>query len=235
MKEQRPWAVTPHNPIEKIDDNLWAVEAKMPGMPIRRRMCIVKRSDGTLLFFHAIPLDDAELDEIRAWGKPAYLVVGHDQHMVDAHAFKEKLGLKLYGPKERKEQINMRSPLDGTLEDIPSDPSVSIQSVPGSKLGEAVAIVSSGGGARVSLLFCDVIQNSPGSMTALPFRLLGFSGDHPKVVPTFRLLFTSDRAALKKALMNWADMQNLTRIVPFHGTIVETGAAAALRTAAREL
>ena len=155
--------------------------------------------------------------------------------MVDAHAFKEKLGLKLYGPKERKDLIDQRSPLDGTLEDIPADSAVSFQTVPGSKLGEPFGIVKSGDGARVSLLFCDVIQNNPDEKTNFFFRLLGFSGDHPKVVAAFRLLFLSDRAALKNALMSWADMSNLKRIVPFHGTVVEGDAAGALRRASAEL
>ena len=207
----------------------------MPGVPIMRRMCIVKRTDGTLLFFHAIPLDDKELDEIRAWGKPAYLVVGHDQHMVDAHAFKQKLGLKLYGPKERKEKIDNRSPLDGTLEDIPADPSMSLAVVPGSKLGEPVLTVRSGGGARVSLLFCDVLQNTPKEKVNFFFRLLGFSADHPKVVPAFKLLFLSDKAALKEALVKWAQIPNLLRIIPFHGDIVDSNAAEAFRVAASEL
>src|SRR5439155_2276977 len=91
-KPPRPWIVTPHDIINKLDDNLWTVESPVPGVPIRRRMCIIKRSDGQLVFHNAVPLDDAALAEVTAWGKPAFLVIPHNQHGIDAHAFMHKLG-----------------------------------------------------------------------------------------------------------------------------------------------
>ncbi len=42
-KPPRPWIVTHHDPIEKLDDNLWTVSGKVPGVPIQRRMSIVKQ------------------------------------------------------------------------------------------------------------------------------------------------------------------------------------------------
>jgi hypothetical protein len=83
-KAQRPWIVTRHDPIEKVDDNLWTVQGDVPGVPIKRRMFIVKRTDGSLLFFGcAIPLEDALLAEIAAWGRPSILVVS--RHPRSAH------------------------------------------------------------------------------------------------------------------------------------------------------
>ena len=64
-KRPRPWIVTPHGPIEKLEDNLWAVQGDVPGIPFKRRMFIIKRSDGTLMFFGmAIPLEEAMLAEV---------------------------------------------------------------------------------------------------------------------------------------------------------------------------
>ena len=225
----------PHSPIKKIDDNLWVTDDVMEGSPINRRMSIVRRLDGTLLFYGAIPLTDTELDEVRAWGKPAYLVVGHEHHMLDGPAFREKLGLKLYGPKGRREQIALRTEIVGSLEDIPADPSMSVETVPGSRFGEPMVIVRSGGGARVSLLFCDAVDNNPRQGSPFLMRLLGFTGDHPKVVFIFRLLFMTDRAALKAALLKWAEIPNLSRIVPFHGDIFEGNVQQALKRASNEL
>lgn len=233
--KNREWKVTEHSPIEKIEDNLWVVEGRLPGTPIMRRMSMVKRSDGKILFYHAIPLEDSLLDEIRAWGTPAYLVVGHNNHMVDAHAFREKLGLKLYGPVECAKEISARTTLDGTFEEIPGDLNVIVKSVPGTKFGEPVAIVTSGEGARVSLLFCDAIQNNEKSHMPLVFRMIGFASEHPKVVPLFRLLFVKNKIALKQALLQYAETKNLSRIIPFHGAIAETNPAEALRSAANKL
>src|SRR3954466_4920733 len=99
-KPPRPWTVTPHDPIHKLEENLWTVESPVPGLPIRRRMCIIKRSDGQLTFMNVVPLDDAALAEVTAWGKPAFLVIPHQQHGIDAHGFSEKLDVKIYGPKQ---------------------------------------------------------------------------------------------------------------------------------------
>src|SRR5687768_2582252 len=112
-KPPRPWIVTSHQPIEKLEDNLWSVEGRVPGVPFQRRMAIVKRSDGTLLFFHAVPVDDASLAEILAWGKPKALVIGHDKHGVDAAPFAQKLGLKIYGPRLQEKRLRARWELAG--------------------------------------------------------------------------------------------------------------------------
>lgn len=228
----RPWTVGKHSELKQIDDNLWAVEDVFAA-GIHRRMCIIKRSDSALLFFHAVPVDDATLAKIRALGTPKYLVVGHDQHAVDTHAFQEKLGLEAFGPKKLEAALKKRFNVHGSLSDIPRDPSVEIFEMPGSKKDETTILVRSGGGARVSILTSDVLQNNPASLPLL-FRLLGFAGG-PKVVPVYRMLFVSDRSLIKQTLMAWAAMPNLKRLVPFHGTIVDEDAAGAIRAAAESL
>jgi hypothetical protein len=231
----RPWIVTPHDPIEKLDDNLWAVTSQVPGIPVNRRMMIIKLSTGDLLFYHAVPVDDAALAEIRAWGRPAYLVIAHDQHGIDANPFKEKLGLRMFGPRASEAKMREKMNLDGTLDDLPSDPAYAIESCVGAKSGEPMITVKSGGGARTSLLFSDVVQNCRPEDTKLPFRLLGFAGPAPKVVPLFRLLFMKDRAALKSAIDRWAATPALTRLVPCHGHVETKDPAGSLRAIAAKL
>ena len=233
-KAKRPWTVLPHSQIEKIDDNLWGIDSYVPGARIPRRMCIIKRTDGSLLFFHAVPLEESVLAQVTAWGTPKYLLVGHDQHMADAHAFAEKLGLKVYGPQKKEKELRARTDIAGFLEDIPSDPSMDFVSVPGTSHGEAAIILRSGGGSRVSIMISDIIQNTAKDATSLIFRILGFSGG-PKVVPAFRLLFLKDKTAVKKTLLDWAAIPNLKRIIPFHGSIVDNDAAGALKKIAATL
>src|SRR3974390_2165241 len=141
----RQWTVTRHEPVEKLDDNLWSVRGRVPGATFTRRMCIVRRGDGSLLFFHAIPLEEEALAEVQALGRPAILVVGHDQHCIDARPFAQRLGGPGVGPKGRADKIGRRVDLAGTLEDLPPDPAVSVVSVPGSRLADATAMVRSGG------------------------------------------------------------------------------------------
>jgi len=230
-KPERPWIVSPHGPLVKHEANLWTVDGMVPGAPIPRRMAIVRRRDGTLVFYHPIPLADAALAEVLAWGKPAELVVAHASHGVDTLPFARKLGVKVYGPRTDAVRMRARFEMAGTLEDLPADPEVIFQEVSGTKVGEPVEIVRSGD--RTSLVFCDAFQNH-GEDGPLFTRLLGFRGG-PRVVPLFRLLFTRDKAALKVDLLELADLPGLTRLIPCHGAIVDRDAPAVLRRVALAL
>lgn len=182
------------------------------------------------MFFNAMPLRDEVLEEVREWGRPSMLVVPNHQHMIDAHAFREKLGLKLYGPAECAKKIQARAELAGGLDAITTDGEVAVHPLRGVKLGEPAIVVPSASG-RVSLLFGDVIQNTPKASLPLPFRLMGFGGG-PKVVPVFKALFVSDVARLKEHLTEWSECPGLSRLVPSHGDIVDTEASATLKAAA---
>jgi hypothetical protein len=227
--------VTRHDPIEKLEDNLWTVQGDVPGIPFKRRMFIVKRSDGSLMFYgSAVPLEDALLAEVTAWGHPSILLVPHDQHMIDARAFSEKLGLRVYGPKACEAKMRERAEIAGMVEDIPADPWAEVVAVTGAKTGEPAVIVKSSNGQRVSVLIADAIQNNPrGSVGWLP-RLMGFAGG-PKVVPVFKMMFIKDKAALKRQLNEWADLPGLVRVAPCHGDAVTNGAGASLKEAAASL
>ncbi|MEW6431593.1 MAG: hypothetical protein AB1730_08780 [Myxococcota bacterium] len=64
---QRPWEVGRPGPLVPVDDGLWCVEDQVPGIPgARRRMSIIRRADGGLVFFNAVPLPDAQRYEVRA-------------------------------------------------------------------------------------------------------------------------------------------------------------------------
>lgn len=234
-KSPRPWIVTRHDPIQKLDDNLWAVQGDVPGLAVKRRMFIIKRSDGTLMFSGAaVPLDEAAFAEVRNWGRPSILLVPHHQHMIDARAFAEMLELKTFGPKPCEAKMRARADIAGTMDAIPADSTVQIEAAQGTKMGEPVILVRSVGGQRVSILFADVIQNSPKESLSFPLRLFGFAGG-PKVVPVFKMLFLKDKRAFKEQLERWANLPGLERIVPCHGDIVATGAAAALMQAAQAI
>lgn len=88
----RPWTVSPRGQIQELEENPRVVEGQVPTPGgIKRRMAVVRRADGTLLFFHAMPLADAAMAEIAAWGRPTMLVLGHDQHAIDAGPFAKRL------------------------------------------------------------------------------------------------------------------------------------------------
>lgn len=233
MPKKRPWIVTPHGPLEKIDDNLWGLSSSVPNIKSHRRMSIVRRGDGSLLFYNAIPMDDRTLEEVRAWGRPSVLVITHDQHMIDGDAFREKLGVAVYCPAASIEKVRARTEVKGKLEDLPADPVLRWDSATGTKMDEPVMFVTHSGGERVSAVFSDVFQNNSPSSLPFLFRLMGFAG--ARTPPLFKFLFMKDKAALRGAMERWAATPRLSRLVPTHGDVIEQDPAGALRRAAASL
>jgi hypothetical protein len=227
----RPWIVTPHDPPQKLEENLWIVEGEVPKMAMRRRMMIARRADGGLLFFNAVPLRDDALAEVKAWGRPDALIVPNQFHRLDAHAFRERLGVKLYCPRAAMGKVKGIVSVDGAIEDVPGDASIAVTEVAGSK-GEAVMRVTTGG--RVSLIFADVFMNIPRPIGII-MRLLGTAGG-AKCPPLFRMIGVRDRLAVRGAIEELAATPGLARLIPSHGDVLDRDPAGTLRAiAARDL
>jgi len=232
-KPPRPWTVVRHRPLERIEENLHAVEGDVPGIPgFHRRMTIARRSGGGLLFFNAVPVDDATLDRIRAFGKPEILIVPHHLHSLDAHAFREKLGLQVYAPARGRALVAERVPVDGTFEELPEDPTLKVLTVAGFKTGEGLLVVRSG--EHTSLVVADVVTNVPDGPGLKGFiaRTIGFTADRPILPSLVRLRVLRDRPALRAQLEELSRTPGLARIVPTHGDVVERDPAGALRAIA---
>lgn len=231
-RRPRPWIVTPHDPFEKHDDHLWTVTGAIPGLTLKRRMTIARLAGGDLVFYNAVPLADAALAELRAWGRPAFVVIPNRYHKIDAHAFRERLGVRLLCHASVARFVGEIVTVDGGLELLPADPHVRLAPIAGTKQGETALIVT---GARgTSVAFADAIMNVPRG-SGLFNALLGVSGGL-KCPPTFRMIAVADKAAVARDLAALADLPGLARLIPSHGDILEHDPADALRRAiARDL
>jgi hypothetical protein len=87
--------------------------------------------------------------------------------------------------------------------------------------------VKSKGG--VTVLYSDVVMNV--KQAGLVMRLTGFVGG-PKTPAIWKMVFVSDKPALKAHFERTSATPGLTGLVPCHGEIVRDGAAVALRTIA---
>lgn len=221
----RPWTVTPHSPLVEHEPNLWSVESPVPGIKgMNRRMTLAKLSDGRIVFFNAIPLDDAALAKVRAWGKPWLLVVPHRAHMIDAEAFREKLGLTVCCPDVELAKVRARVPSAVAMSSITLEPGVRLDSFLGAKLQEPRLTVVSG--PRTSVAISDVVMNV---ITApLSLRLMGFTGG-PKVVPVQKLIFVKSKKVLADELDQVAALPGLTRVLCSHGEVIEGDVPGILR------
>jgi hypothetical protein len=228
-KSPRPWTVAPHDEIRKLEDNLWDVEGALPGMSIRRRMTIARRSDGRLVFFNAVPLRDEAMKAIEAFGEPAFLVVPNGGHKLDVHAFRARYpDMKVFSPAGARSKVSTVVQVDGALADMPADPWVSLEELDGTKSGDAVMTVRSG--SVTTLVFADAFFNMPDGkgFGGMVQRLLGMTGG-PKLTPIFRLFFLADGKTYAAHLNRLAETPKLDRLIVTHGDIVDSGGPEVLR------
>src|SRR5262249_62050579 len=125
-------------------------------------------------------LADAALAKVTAGGKPSILIIPMPLHAIDAHAFREKLGVAVYTSKTVVDKVRALVPVEGTLDEVPADPALRCEPLGGTRFGETAWIVKSG--PRASLLFCDAVHNSrPGvGFGGFMFHLLRFPRSDPR-------------------------------------------------------
>jgi hypothetical protein len=234
----RPWTVLPHGPLEKLEPNLWAVEGtiRMPAGELPRRMCIARLGDGRLLFMNGVPLRDEAMREVEGFGKPAFLLVPNGYHRLDIAAYKERYPqLRVLAGEGSRKRVEEKVPVDGSWNDAPRDPDVTVESLGGTKVDEAVVSVRSSG--RLSLCFFgDALMNLPDrpGLGGFLFRFLGVSG-RPRVTSIARWFIVGDRSVFREHLLRLAGRPGLKRLVPCHGRIVDQDTPGVLRRIGEEV
>ncbi|MFT3837834.1 MAG: hypothetical protein QM723_12650 [Myxococcaceae bacterium] len=226
---ERPWEVTPMDPLVQHEDNLWSIGGELPWMRgMNRRMAIARTADGRLVFYNAIPLEDALVEKLRAWGKPWLLVVPHHQHMRYGHAFAQKLGLETCAPDGELAKVAARIPGTLPFSKVQLDDTLRLGVFESSKLHEGYLLVKSG--PRTSVAVSDVVMNL--NDTTLKFKLLGFGGG-PKIVFFAKVAFIKDGKLLKQELRQIAQEPGMSRVIVSHGDVIETGGREVLEQVAR--
>jgi hypothetical protein len=229
------WTVHPHEPIEKIHDNLWRVQAPFPGAPFPRAMMLARLRDGRLVIHNAIALDERAMAEVDAWGKPAFMVVPSSAHRMDAKIYKIRYpSLQVIAPPGAKAKVDEVVKVDATSGDF-GDDGVRYEVLDGTKQREGVLSIANSG--ATTLVFNDAIMN----MRSLPgfggfmIGLFGFTGPAPKVSFPARMAVVADKKALRVHLERLATTPGLARFDVGHGAPVTENAAGALRDVAAAL
>jgi hypothetical protein len=232
----RPWTVLPHRPIERLQENLWTVEADLPRGPFKRRMGIARLGGGRLVFLNAIALDEPSMKEIEAWGEPAFAVAANGFHRLDLGAFKVRYPkLRVLAGLGARKRIGEIVQVDGGLELLPADPGLVVEKVAGTKMGDVVCTARAA--SRASLCFPgDVLMNAPRGrgVPGLLVSVLGFVGDlHvPRLI---RWIGVENRGELKAHLSRLADTPGLQHVFTCHGPVISVDPSGALRRAAAAL
>lgn len=228
-KAHRTWTVLPHQPIEKVADNLWRVSGMLG--QTQRQMVLARMGDGRVVVHNAIALDDAEMKEVEAWGKPSVVFVPNGYHRMDAGIWKERYrDAVVAAPAGARKKVEKVVKVDAVTEDAPGDDTVRLRPLDGIAT-ESVLEVRSGG--EVTLVFCDAILNME-QTKGLIGLLLAPTGQvsAPRIV---RMLAIKDKRALAAQLDTLAGTPGLTRLMFGHGRPVTEDAPGELRRVAAQL
>jgi hypothetical protein len=237
-KPHREWTVLPHGKLKRLEHNLLSVTGTMNMPPmgeVTRRMTIVRLSDGRLVIYSAISLDEVEMNALESYGTPAFLIVPGDIHRMDAKPWKDRYPtLKVIAPAGARDKVSEIVPVDATTVDF-GDPAVHFMAMPGTGDKEAVLVVETANGITVVLndLIFD-LANRPGFSGWL-FKAIGMTGDEPHIPLPVKLKEVEDKQAISDQLQRWARMPNLQRVIISHGNIITATPGAVLNRISAEL
>ncbi len=235
-KVNTTWTVGGHRPIEKLSSRVWRVEGDVPGMPLKRVMTVVKRSDGRLVVHNAICLDDAAMREIEAWGPIAFLLVPNAMHRLDAPAFHARYpsARVLTAPGSRAKVAEVVKDV-GLYAEMPEDAAVSLAVLDG--VGESEGFVRVDDETGVTLVLNDAVFNMPhlDGMQGFVLKHVTLSSGGPRVSRLGRFLLVKDKAAFVAALHRLADTPGLVRVIVSHHQTITDRPGDALRAAAATL
>lgn len=213
------WTVLPHGKLEELEPNLLTVTGTvhMPLVDIPRRMTVVRLRDGLLVIYNAIALDEIEMTQLQDYGQLAFLIVPSDHHRLDAKIWKDRFPqLQVISPEGAVDQIAKIVPVDTIAPDF-GDPAVQFVTVPGTRGHECALVVGHSGGT--TLILNDLVANMGGAngFSGWLLKIAGFAGPEPQIPTTARMGLIGDKAALQSQLLQWAQIEPLTRILVSHG------------------
>lgn len=230
------WRVLPHDPIEKLEANLWRVEGALEGMPLRRVMTIAQRRDGKLVIHNAIALGDEAMREIEAFGEPAYLVVPNGYHRIDAPAFKHRYpDIAVVCPAGARKRVEAVVPVAMTYDQMPADDDVRLGHAAGTKNAEGYMVVRHGDTA--TLVLNDLMFNMPhvGGFAGWVLKNITASTGGPRVSRIARWFLVADKQAFADELRGFADLPGLSRVIVSHHEVITQDPKAVLRRVASTL
>jgi hypothetical protein len=232
MSVYETWTVLPHDPVQKLSDNLWHVTALMANGRTQRQMTLARMRDGRVVVHNAIALRDESMKDLEAWGKPSFLVVPNGFHRQDAKIWKQRYpDIKVISPNGARGRVSKIVAVDGSYDDVTGDADVRLVNLEGTKAREGVMVVRSSN--ESTLVFNDALLNMP-KIGGVPGFFLGPTGQLS--IPRFaQWMLVADKRAFRGHLERLSNSEGLSRIIVGHGRTVKERAGEMLASVAAGL
>ncbi len=219
-----------HGGPVQLADNVWQVTGSLK-IPVPRNMTIVRVSQGGLVLYSVVAMNEGGMSELEALGRPQLLVIPHRRHQMDAPFYAARYSeLRIVAPEPaRVHDVAVHGGLDELR-------AVGIESfvLPGNDHEDVVMDIPFGDGR--ALCVCESLGNVKTSgMMSLLFRVLGPPGGSFGVARAVRVREIPDRSRLRDWLRRQAQRTDLRALLFGHGTPIITQVSAALERAATQI
>lgn len=228
--------IFPHGGPELLAEGIWRIRGELP-FPLYRNMIVVKLPSGDLLLHSPVALSDAGFAELERLGRPAFAVVPHHYHQMDAAFYKARYpGLIILTHRDSRSKVAPRVSVSGEIAEVLPGLGMILHDVPGVKVHEYTLQVPLGGGGH-ALIFNDAFGGANATNVSkfvgrAIFRHLGAPGNKPGIARIYRWSQVSDVAALRQYAGEMAKIPDLRLFTMSHGDPVIDNPAAVLRAIA---
>ncbi len=205
---------------------MWTLDADLAGLPIGRRMIVMRRAAGDVVVHSAVCADARTMASIEALGPLTAIIVPSRHHSMDAAAWKHRFPTaRVLARPAAVPAVGKRVTVDGDVASLGADAAVSWVPLAGAP-DEGILLHQAADG--VTAVFNDAFMNLPDRLPGvrgLMMKLVGSTGG-PKVTGLARWFIVKDHGGHAAQLRELAARPDLRRVVPGHGTIIEGADAA---------
>ena len=229
----KQWTVLPHGKLTRVNERIVTVvgDLKMPLLHLPRRMTVVRLETGELAIFSAIALQDPDMAELEALGRPAFLIVPSERHRLDAPGYAQRYpNITVVAPRAGAEKIREVVRVDTSAPDF-GDPAVRYVEV------VADSALEVDGDDGLTIIVNDLIGDIHGEsgLGGWLLRVMGFAGEEAHVPGPVKLTLGKHKGEVAQQFRRWAEREDLRRIIVSHGDTIMADPRGVLRTLAASL
>jgi hypothetical protein len=219
-----------YDPPRSLADNLWQVRGSL-AMGVPRNMTVYRLRDGRLVLYSVIAMHDEGMRQLEALGTPAFMVMPHDRHQMDAPFYKRRYpSLRVLAPEPGHER---NVPVDGDISELRAF-GIGAYPLPGTSYHEAVLELPVPNG--IALCTTELLGNASGVGGFLGFllKLVGPPGGGFGVSRGVRWREVTDGARMRAWLAELAARDDVRMVLLGHGNPVTEDVKNQLRRASQQ-